>query len=273
GNKRPRRHTLLFDTGPSHAAWIHNACALGVRLTKIDLVVLSHWCRNHAGGIKRVSERIARGYGWPAPVALPPALIMDVPARCPRPRGKRTPPDTPASFQPTPTIPDFINGGRGARADRHDDDHLVMSQCFMVSGEIPRNVDYEGRPEDTMQVIQEDGRFTKRPDWIQEERFVACIVKGKGLVVFAPCSHAGIVNTVEHAMTATGLSSVYAIAGGFHLRDASYLIVDQTIKRLKGYGVEIVIAGHCTGKHAIDRLQDEFGDRLWQSFVGAEFTI
>ena len=41
-------------------------------------------------------------------------------------------------------------------------------------------------------------------DWepdplLLDERFVAVDVKGKGIVVFTACSHAGVVNVLEHA--------------------------------------------------------------------------
>ena len=44
------KHKLLVDLGPSEAA-LHNAKELGIDLTKVDTVVLSHGHYDHSGGI------------------------------------------------------------------------------------------------------------------------------------------------------------------------------------------------------------------------------
>ena len=44
-------------------------------------------------------------------------------------------------------------------------------------------------------------------------------MRDKGLVVLTGCGHAGIVNIVRHAKRLTGVDRVYAVLGGFHLRD------------------------------------------------------
>jgi 7,8-dihydropterin-6-yl-methyl-4-(beta-D-ribofuranosyl)aminobenzene 5'-phosphate synthase len=42
-------------------------------------------------------------------------------------------------------------------------------------------------------------------------------VAGRGLVVLLGCEHAGVVNTVAHALALTHSSRLAAVAGGFHL--------------------------------------------------------
>ncbi|MGD5588131.1 hypothetical protein QUT57_22765, partial [Xanthomonas citri pv. citri] len=42
-------------------------------------------------------------------------------------------------------------------------------------------------------------------------------VAGCGLVVIGSCSHRGIINTVRRAQAISGVDTVYAIVGGFHL--------------------------------------------------------
>jgi 7,8-dihydropterin-6-yl-methyl-4-(beta-D-ribofuranosyl)aminobenzene 5'-phosphate synthase len=43
------QRTVLFDTGPEEAIWKMNANRLKPDLSKIDLVMLSHWHRDHSG--------------------------------------------------------------------------------------------------------------------------------------------------------------------------------------------------------------------------------
>ena len=68
---------------------------------------------------------------------------------------------------------------------------------FYLSGEIPRVTTYETG-------LQNHVRRNANGDWepdplIMDERFLAVAVKGKGIVVFTACSHAGVVNVLLHA--------------------------------------------------------------------------
>ncbi|KAI1095085.1 hypothetical protein F5B19DRAFT_441840 [Rostrohypoxylon terebratum] len=49
--KDGKSHTLLFDTGPEEAVWERNASRLGLDVSKIERIVLSHWHRDHSGGM------------------------------------------------------------------------------------------------------------------------------------------------------------------------------------------------------------------------------
>jgi len=55
--------TLLFDTGPSPDALRRNAEALGVNLSRVDCVVLSHGHGDHTGGLEALS--CGKVYGPP----------------------------------------------------------------------------------------------------------------------------------------------------------------------------------------------------------------
>lgn len=50
-----KKHRILFDTGAS-AKTLDNAIRLGIDLTKVDIVVLSHGHYDHAGGILEFSK-------------------------------------------------------------------------------------------------------------------------------------------------------------------------------------------------------------------------
>lgn len=45
---------ILFDTGNDAAIFEHNVKALGVDLTKLDFVVISHWHADHTTGLRYV---------------------------------------------------------------------------------------------------------------------------------------------------------------------------------------------------------------------------
>ena len=54
---------ILFDTGNDAAIFEHNVKALGVDLTKLDFVVISHRHADHTTGLRYVLKRESERYG------------------------------------------------------------------------------------------------------------------------------------------------------------------------------------------------------------------
>ena len=82
----------------------------------------------------------------------------------------------------------------------------------------------------------------------------------KGLIVVAGCAHAGIINTIKHAQKITGNSKVHAVLGGFHLINADDNRIQATVTELKKLDPKLVGPCHCTGKKAIKKIAEAFGD-------------
>ena len=57
------RHRLVLDTG-STAAFADNAAAVGIDLSGVDTVVLSHGHYDHAGGLLRMAELAPQACIW-----------------------------------------------------------------------------------------------------------------------------------------------------------------------------------------------------------------
>ena len=63
-----------------------------------------------------------------------------------------------------------------------------------------------------------------------------CHLRGKGLVVFTGCSHAGVINVCRHAVEELGGGGqvpLYAVVGGFHLADNNPEKLARTLVDLK----------------------------------------
>ena len=58
GVKGGEERTILFDTGPEEHVWERNAKRLGAEIGKIEVVQLSHWHRDHSGGMLNVLQMI-----------------------------------------------------------------------------------------------------------------------------------------------------------------------------------------------------------------------
>lgn len=113
----------------------------------------------------------------------------------------------------------------------------------------------------------------RRGDVIREEHAICYIVKGRGLVVIAPCSHAGIINTVKSAMSVANVDKVHAVIGGFHLclREPEYL--RHSLRELDALNPDVIIPMHCTGEPFIQMIHERMPEKLIYSNVGSRFTF
>ncbi|KAK7969017.1 beta-lactamase-like protein [Apiospora saccharicola] len=247
----PRGRSLLFDAGPEGEVWERNARRLGLDLGKIEHVVLSHWHRDHSGGlvsaVKMISEAAATKSKPDTERSTTP-VVVDVHPNRPAFRGVMIPTtQEPISLQADPTVQELQDAGAAVR--RESEAYTVLDDMFLVSGAIPRETDYEGGIRGGITFNEASGKW-ERDELILDERFVMCRLKGKGLVVFTGCSHAGVVNVSRHAVrlgSSDGRVPLYKVVGGYHLADARAEKMDQSLRDLKALKPEILMPGHCTG--------------------------
>ena len=121
----------------------------------------------------------------------------------------------------------------------------------------------------------EDG-VTWEPDpFIMDEQFLAVWVKGKGLIIFTACSHAGVVNVLKQARAAFPAIPLYAVMGGFHLSGSGpEKIIPETVRDLQSFDLKMIIPGHCTGWRAVTALLNAFGEGVVvPSAVGKHYLL
>ena len=85
----------------------------------------------------------------------------------------------------------------------------------------------------------------------------------KGAVVFLGCSHAGVANTVGHALSLSRTGRLRALVGGMHLAQAPIARVEGLADLLEGLAPRAVGPSHCTGRGAAAYLRS----RLPAAFV------
>jgi 7,8-dihydropterin-6-yl-methyl-4-(beta-D-ribofuranosyl)aminobenzene 5'-phosphate synthase len=105
-------------------------------------------------------------------------------------------------------------------------------------------------------------------DQMPDDQALFVEVRNKGLIVVTGCAHAGLINTVKQARRITRLTEVHAVIGGFHLASASAEIIKATIEELQKTGPKAIMPCHCTGKKAIARFIETFGERCKQLRTG-----
>ncbi|KAF2121881.1 metallo-beta-lactamase superfamily protein [Lophiotrema nucula] len=256
---------LLFDTAPTESIFEANTRRLQPSLKDVKHIHLSHWHRDHSGGMLSAVRMIQDAKGS----SLPPVTVDLHPAR-PDYRGFVTPLGV-VSLEADPSFQEIEDVG--GKVVKTNEAHEVLDSHFLVSGEIPRVTVYEDGIRGGLRL--ENGAWVS-DQWIMDERFIVCHVKDKGLVLFTGCSHAGVVNAAKHAITLgspDGSIPLYAVVGGYHLADAEPEKIATTVSDLKALGVKVLIAGHCTGWRAKFEIEKEMPGSLVPSFVGIKTVI
>ena len=257
-------HTVMFDAGPENYVLERNAPRLGVEFSTIEGIVLSHGHWDHAGGLPAaVRSTVAAGGGRPIAVFVHPGMF--------RQRALTLPSGTILPIKAIPNPSELMD--LGARVISSQQSQLILDGYFWLSGEIPRVTSYErGFPGHLRR--SEDGSSWEADPLIMDERFLAVDVRGRGMVVFTACSHAGVVNVLQHARDKLSPVPLYAVAGGFHLSAANERIIPETVADLSSFELTVIAPGHCTGCRATSALVGAFGeDVVTPSAVGKTYVI
>ncbi|MGA2681438.1 MAG: MBL fold metallo-hydrolase [Candidatus Bathyarchaeia archaeon] len=248
--------TILFDTGISSNGVVINAKRMGIDLSEVSYVVLSHGHYDHFGGLQAIVEAVNK-------IDLPIITHEDMVKR----RGTasfsgdiREYPLFPSSEQLTPAK--IVNTKKPC---------LIANDLVCITGEIPRKVTFE---KGLMQnKIYSDNSWLPDP-LVLDDRALVINIKDKGLVIISGCAHAGIINTVRYAQQITGLTKVHAILGGFHLAGKEFeKRIEPTIEELKDINPELIVPSHCTGWRAIISIAQTFPNAFACSSVGNIYQL
>ncbi|BEI84996.1 hypothetical protein CcaverHIS002_0503970 [Cutaneotrichosporon cavernicola] len=273
-----RTHQVLFDAGPEGLSIDRNVQSMRTDLTALDALVLSHWHRDHSGGILRALE-MRNEQAAAAGKAIHPVSVdlhPDRPIRRGLAPGPKYIPVT--NWLPDPTFEEMAE--RNGRADLHADAHEITvngPSGVFVSGEIPRVHPWEkGLKGAVTWMVDNDGTGEWCTDEkLADERYVAVDVKGKGLVLFSACSHAGICNVVTDAVRRFD-RPVYQVVGGLHLIPVETQPVAETVEFLATKvhpRPQWIVPLHCTGFAPRAALAEAFGDRCVPSGVGIKVVV
>lgn len=244
--------SILMDTGLSFST-VRNAQLMGIDLSKIDRIVLSHGHTDHTGGLREV----LRLKGEVEVIAHPDVWTAKYSRREPEQREEYI--GVPFSREELESC--------GARF-RLSSEPVYITEQILTTGEISMTSGYETIESNIL--VKRDGQFY--PDPLADD--LALIIDTEfGLVVIQGCAHRGIVNTLRHAQSITGKSLVYAVIGGTHLFRASEERIEKTTADLREIGIRKLGVSHCTGFQASMRLAQEFGDAFFLNNAGTRFTL
>jgi 7,8-dihydropterin-6-yl-methyl-4-(beta-D-ribofuranosyl)aminobenzene 5'-phosphate synthase len=256
---------LLFDAGPEAYTLSRNGDRLKTPFSEVGAIVLSHGHWDHGGGLPEAIRLVTSANGGkPVPCHVNDGMFVTRASRLPDGR-----------VQLWEDVAKPLQLSRlGASVVNSPDARLVMEQMFYLSGEIPRVTPYEqGFPPQVK--LADDGSSWEPDPLILDERYVAAHVKGKGIVVFTACSHAGVINVLTDARSIFGGVPLYAVMGGFHLSGPKVEdIIPDTIRDLGDFALKRIVPCHCTGWRAVHALAKVYKDDvLTPGAVGREFIF
>jgi 7,8-dihydropterin-6-yl-methyl-4-(beta-D-ribofuranosyl)aminobenzene 5'-phosphate synthase len=261
-------HSVLFDTGARPDTVLKNAEELGIDLTGVDHVILTHNHWDHTGGLVTLRRamksknatalrqtHVGKGIFLPRSIdaeavsALPPIpreLLVDI-----------------------RDVRDAYEALEG-RFVVHEKPHELFPGVW-ITGPIPR-VHPEKNWTPFMSIKKGD---TLVEDTIPEDQALV-INTSYGVVVIAGCGHAGIVNTMEYARSIVNATKVHAVLGGFHLMSLTDDKIEWTGDKMRELGVGHVIGAHCTGINAVAGLRKAGNlsrETAAVGTVGSTFTL
>ncbi|MEP6697409.1 MAG: MBL fold metallo-hydrolase [Pseudonocardiales bacterium] len=227
--------TLLFDTGLSPDAMVTNADRLGIDLSAIQAVVLSHGHFDHAGGlIGLAGKRGTRSL----PMVVHPMIWTR--------RRLAIPGSEPNEL---PTLSKTALSAEGLRVIERREPSLLIDDSVLITGEIDRTTDFEHGMPPAHQAWT--GSTWRHDPLVIDDQALVLHLKGRGLIVLTGCGHAGAINIVRHAQRLTDVPKLHALIGGLHLSGPTFEpIINPTVTLLREMSPQLLMPGHCTGWRA-----------------------
>ena len=238
---------ILFDTGNDATIFEHNVNALGVDLTKLDFVVISHRHADHTTGLRYVLK-------------VNPNVTVYVPADGGNGFGG---PPFPATFlRRDESLPAKMRYFGGTDPERFAWGKLYDTGNFVL---VDRLTEVSPGIFLVRTVSQKKGT-------LELPELTLAIKRPNGLLLVDGCSHTGVEAILEAASGVDPRTEV--VFGGLHLVTTSVEEIDVLVENLKTkWKVQRIAAGHCTGEPAFSRLKNAYGESYLYTGLGTTVEI
>lgn len=236
-------HKLLLDTGATDA-FAENAEKLGIDLTQIDTVVLSHGHYDHAGGILKFAKLNSHA---------------DI-------------------YMQATATGEYYHGERYIGIDKRiaelpnlhllDGDHRIDEELYLYS-------DISGRrfwPQSNLVLSKLQGGKAVQDDFAHEQGLVVT-AEGKKILL-SGCAHNGILNILDKYESICHAMPDIVISGFHMMKKTEYnaeeiAMIEDTARELAKFDT-VFYTGHCTGQRAFDIMHNIMGEQLIQIHSGME---
>ena len=234
---------ILFDTGPSDALLV-NADILGIDLSEIDALVVSHGHYDHTGGIPAFLSVNSKA-----------AIYMKEDALKEKFKAYDNYIGIPKGWEKAIERIRFVK-----------DTTEISSGVYIIPETTLLN------KEDTHFshfFVKEHDSFT--PDMFTDEQFM--LIRGKENVhIISGCSHSGISNVLASA-TDLFKQQVGTVTGGFHLMNTDEHFVAGLAEKFKALNVRRLEVSHCTGIDQYHFLRKHFPEKVFYNHTGKTIIL
>ena len=238
---------ILVDTGNDASIFEHNVKALGVDLTKLDFVVISHRHADHTTGLRYVLK-------------VNPNVTVYVPVDGGNGFGG---PPFPATFlRPDESLPAKMRYFGGT-----DPEHFAWGKLYDTG-----NFVLVDRLTEVSPGIFLMRTVSQKKGTLELPELTLAIKRPNGLLLVDGCSHAGVEAILEAASAVDPRTEV--VFGGLHLVTTPVEEIDVLVENLKTkWKVQRIAAGHCTGEPAFARLKKAYGESYLYAGLGTVVEI
>ncbi len=241
---------LLFDTGAEPDTVLRNLKALGLDLSDVTDVVLSHAHQDHTGGLAALRKAVSQK----SPQALTRVHVG---------KGFFTPRFRNGKLYTTLVAQRAALEAAGVQFIEHAGPAELLPGVWFT-GPVARQHPEHNYPKDVL-VDTPAGRVT---DTVPEDSSLV-LDTPDGLVLLPGGGHAGVINTLEAARKVVRPANVTTVIGGMHLLAADDATLDWTAAQFRRFGVRELIGAHCTGIEPVYRLRAGAGLDRKTAVVGA----
>lgn len=249
-DSKGEKRSIVFDSGAKKGAVLQNVKMLKLDLSPVEAIVLSHGHYDHTSStvelIKKAKRRVK--------VVVHPKVFLK---RFILRQQKRRYFGIPLGQGKT----DIQQAGADVVETVRP---IEILPGVLTSGEIERVVHFEKINWKAKMVIDGETKMDNVPD----DQALVINIERHGLLVLTGCAHAGIINTLQHALDVVKPRKLYGFIGGTHLVGCKESRLEETVRKLEEFDMHLISPSHCTGFRATATLSQAFPDAFVLNYAG-----